>query len=253
MDQWDRMQIGHAAMASDANLFIPLGALGQLSVPPLAITDGSRDPEWINLPCRGAYRYAHRPVLRLPLDAGTAATARRWIRFHKIDDFLVTPAVLLLFLAGFLLGIWGRRAGSLTYLAALLSSFVAVALAWWSGTTERSLTVRCHPEMVGRLGIYIPGIPAAVAREWTNRNVDVQIVAASPTWRRYPRWVYITMSGLCAAVGVGIFSVEATDRQAGINLAAALTMTFLFGIAIAFAVKALPPGYIAFIRSNTTN
>lgn len=240
-------------MATDTNLFVPLGALRQLSVPPLAITDGSHDPEWIDLPCRGTYRYAKKPVLRLPMDAGTAATARRWIRFRKVDDLGVTPAVLLLFVAGFLLGIWGRRAGSLAYLAALLSYFVAIALAWWGGKTERSLTVRCHPEMVGRRGIYIPGVPVAVAREWTNRNVDVRIVAAIPKWRRYPTWVYIAASGLSAAAGVGIFSVEATDRQAGIDLAAVFTITVLFAIAITFAVKALPLGYVAFVRSNTNS
>ena len=235
-----------------ANLFIPMATVSRLSVPPLGVTDGSSDPEWVGLRCRGGFRYARKPTLRIPFDAVTAATARRWVQFHRLDDMVLAPIFLALMLAGYALSVYGDVTGRRAYIWSLPLYLTALALAWWTKTVDQRLTVEQHPELVGRHGVYISCVDAVVAQKWVKRNPGVTVVEAKPAWRRYPTWVYAAASALCAATGAGIWVIGVRNWQAGLSPAASAPIAVLFGLAIVFAFKTLPPAFSHFGRGKSS-
>ncbi len=81
------------------NVVIPMSALPELSVPPLAITDGSADPTWVGMPCTGTFVYGRRRTLWLPFDAATADIVHRRLRLDRRVLTVWTPISTTLLLA----------------------------------------------------------------------------------------------------------------------------------------------------------
>jgi hypothetical protein len=224
------------------NVFVPLGAVRGLSVPSLAITDGSADPTWVELPCRGGYVYGRKRMLRLPFDAATAEVARRWLRFERRQRTVLTPIVITLLSAALATLYFVEDARADLVRLALYAAGFLVQL--WTAHVEKKMTVAQHPELIGRLGVYLPAISAAVAREWVQRNAAVQVVPERPRWRRYPSLVYRWASGLCAVAGVGVWWFALRDGE--FEVTTLLAFVVLLGTAVVLAFKALPVGFIRF-------
>ena len=81
------------------NVLVPMPGLRELSVPPLAVTDGSADPTWIDVPCTGTYVYGRKRTLRLPFDAATADAVQRRISFERRVRTVWAPISMVLMLA----------------------------------------------------------------------------------------------------------------------------------------------------------
>lgn len=224
------------------HLFVSLDAVRDLSIPSSAITDGSTAPTWVELPYRNGYVYGRTPALRLPFDAATAGVVRRWLRFDRRRRTFWTPLELVLLSAALLLLIfvdddradWVRLA---LFVAATLIQLTRMHL-------EKKLTVAQHPELIGRLGVYLPAVSAPVAAEWVRRNPAVRVVTERPQWRRFSSMVYRWAAGSFAVAGAGVWWFALRDGE--FELVAALGFAVLFGAAVVAAVKALPVGFVRF-------
>lgn len=153
------------------NLFIPRAALGGLSIPELAVTDGSGQPEWVDFPCLTAWAYSRPTILRLPLDGDTAAIARRWIRFHRMERAVLRPAFLALGATSLALVYFGDIADLKVHGIQLALLVAAFGLLRWAQKIDTNLTVRVHPEVFARSGVHIPGVsPLTSSRRWELRE-----------------------------------------------------------------------------------
>jgi len=225
------------------NLLAPLDALPGLSVPPVAITDGSADPVWVELPVRGAYLYSrNRRLLRLPFDAPTAAVAGRWLRFERRRRLVLTPIFITLMLAAaaMLLFVDDSRFDEVR-LGLYVAGFL---LQLWTAYAEKKVAVAQQPELVGRLGVYLPAVSATAGREWVQRNPAVRVVPERPRWRRYPSVVYRWAAGLYAVGAVAVWWFALRDGESG--LIALFGFVVLVGAAVVSAFKALPVGFVRF-------
>jgi hypothetical protein len=223
------------------NVFIPMTELPGLSVPPLAITDGSVDPTWIELPCQGGYVYQRKRTLRLPFDAATADVARRRLHFDRRQRTVWTPISVALLLAG-LATVFVPGDGGLFYVLPIVFFAASAGVSIWTSHLGKKVAVAQHPQLVGRLGVYLPAVSAAVSQEWVAHNAAVQVVPERPRWRRYPSQVYRWASGLCAVAGVGVWWVALRDGT--FELTTLLVFVLLVGAAVVLAFKALPVGFI---------
>ena len=223
------------------NVLIPMSALPELSVPPLAITDGSADPAWVDVPCTGTFVYGRRRTLRLPFDTGTADMVHRQLRLDRRVRRFWLPISMTLMLAS--IASW-YVPGDVELLDILRILFFAAGagLSLWTDHLGKKVAVAQQPELVGRLGIYLPALTAPVAKEWVTRNPTVLAVPQHPRWRRYPSWVYRWAAGICAVTGVGIWWVALRDGT--FSLIALLVFLLFLGAAVVAGFKALPMGFI---------
>ena len=224
------------------NVFVPLDSVRDLSVPPLAITDGSPDPSWVEVPCTSRWVYGRRRVIRLPFDAVTAGVAGQRIRFERRRRVLWTPGAVALTVAALVLvlavkGDWADWAGLAIYGVSLV---VQLSVAH----RDRKLTVAQWPQLIGRLGVFLPAVSATVAGEWAQRNAAVRIVPERPRWRRYPSLVYRWASGACVVAGIGVWWFALRDGE--FYTTTPLVFVVLLGAAVVLAFKALPPGFVRF-------
>ena len=223
------------------NVLIPMSALPELSVPPLAITDGSADPAWVDVPCTGTFVYGRRRILRLPFDTGVADMVHRRLRLDRRVRRFWLPISMTLMLASIATWYVPGDDGLLDMLR--ITFFAAGAgLSFWTDHLGKKVAVAQQPELVGRLGIYLPAVAAPVAREWITRNPTVLAVPQRPGWRRYPSWVYRWAAGVCAVTGVGIWWVALRDGT--FSLTALLAFLLLLSAAVVAGFKALPFGFI---------
>lgn len=216
------------------NVFVPLSALDGLTVAPLAVTDGSPDPTWVQLPCGTDWTYGRRPMMRLPLDAAAAAAAHRWIVLDRRKRIMWTPLGVLLAVAAAVL-LWLPGPGSRLWLPLLLAN---LGLSTWTDRRLKKVAVAQQPELVGRLGVYLPAMSARAAQEWAGLNPAVRIVSARPRWRRFPPRVHLRAAGLCTIAAAGIWWVALRDAES--SLAALVGFVLLLGAAAVSFVKALP-------------
>jgi hypothetical protein len=224
------------------NVILPLDAVPGLSVPPLAITDGSADPIWVELPCRGRYLYGRRRTIRLPLDAATAEVARRWVRFERRQRTVLTPIHIGLVCTG--LATW-HVSGDIGREWLVLSFLLAgVTLQLWIGYLEKKLTFAQRPELIGGVVVYLPAMSDRVAREWERRNPTARVVYVRPRWRRYPARVYRWAFAASVVAGAGIWWFALRDGVFG--AIAVLAFLALLGSAAVLGFMALPLGFIRF-------
>ncbi|GAA0807393.1 hypothetical protein [Spirilliplanes yamanashiensis] len=222
------------------DLLIPAGALPGLTVPALAVTDGTADPEWVDTPCAGPYIYSREATLRLPYDAATAAVVRRRLRHDRRVRLLWFPLSTAPPLAASVLMVTTDGHHLLRLLLVLAAAGVSL---WMSRRSER-LTVTQQPERVGRLGVHLPAVAAPAAREWLARNPAVRVVTERPVWRRYSPPVYRWSAAACAATGLGVWWAGLRGDEFSLLTVAAFVA--LLAGAVVLAVKSLPPGTVRF-------
>jgi hypothetical protein len=223
------------------NVLVPMTGLPELSVPPLAITDGSADPTWVDVPCTGTFVYGRKRTLRLPFDAGTADVVHRRLRLDQRARTVWIPISMTMLLAALATLLVPGDDGLLGVLRILF--FVASSgLSFWTVHLGKKVAVAQHPELVGRLAVYLPAVSAPVAREWMTRNPTLLAVPQRPRWRRYPSRVYQSAAGACAIAGIGIWWAALRDGTA--SLTALLVFLLLISAAFMLAFKALPVGFI---------
>ena len=223
------------------NLFVPMTGLPELSVPPLAVTDGSPDPTWIDVPCTGTYLYGRRRTLRLPFDAATADVMQRRIRHDRRERTVWAPISMTLMLAALAMLFVPGDDGLLDVLRIVLF-VVGSGVSFWTGYRGKKVAVAQYPELVGRLGVYLPAVSAPVAQQWTTHNPTVRAVPQRPRWRRYPSRVYRWAAATCLIAGIGVWWAALRDGTS--NLTNLLAFLMLIGAAIILAFKALPVGFI---------
>jgi hypothetical protein len=186
--------------------------------------------------------YGRRRLLTLPFDAATAATVRRWLRHERRQRAVLTPLVITLLAAAMVALSVGADTVPPALSFLLYATGVLVQLA--DGHVEKRLTVAQHPELAGRLGVYLPWVSAEAAQAWLQRNDAVRVVPERPRWRRYPSLVYRWAAGAYAVAAAGVWWFAVRDGESG--LALLLAFVVLLGAAVVSAFKALPVGFIRF-------
>jgi len=220
------------------NVLIPMTGLPELSVPPLAITDGSADPTWVDVPCTGTFGYGRKRTLRLPFDAATADVVHRRLRLDQRVRTVWTPISVTLLIAA-LVTFFIPGDDDLLDVLRILFFVAGSGLSFWTAHLGKKVAVAQRPELVGRLAVFLPAVSALVAREWMTRNPTVLALPQRPRWRRYPSRVY---QSAAAIAGIGIWWVALRDGTA--SLTALLAFLLLIGAAFILAFKALPVGFI---------
>lgn len=223
------------------NILVPMSALPELSVPPVAITDGSADPAWIDMPCPGTFVYGRRRTLRLPFDGATAESVHRWLRLDRRERAVWTPISTTLLIAA--IATFSVPGDDEILGLVRIAFFVAGSgLSFWTGRLGRKAAVAQQPELVGRLGIYLPAVAAPVAQEWIARNPTVLAVPQRPRWRRYPSRFYRWAAAGCVVAGAGFWWFALRDGTS--SLTALVAFLVLVGAAVVLGFKALPVGFI---------
>ncbi|RSM55638.1 hypothetical protein DMB66_35605 [Actinoplanes sp. ATCC 53533] len=223
------------------NVLVPLDALPGLSVPPAAITDGSADPVWVELPVRGEYLYGRKRMLPLPFDAATAETARRWLRLDRRRRAVLAPISISLLVAAAATVFMDDSRFDAVRLGLFAAGFL---LQLWTAHAVEKVTVAQQPDLIGRLGVYLPAVSAAVAREWVRRNPVVRVVPWRPRPRRYSSSAYRRAAGLFAVAAAAVWWFSLSDGEFG--WITPLAFGVLVGAAVVSAFKALPVGFIRF-------
>jgi hypothetical protein len=199
------------------DLVIPSSRASHLRIPSLAVTDGSADPEWVDMPM-SRWRFRLRPSLRLPVDAGTAKSVRRYVR--------LTPWSLLSSLAG-LAAVICALTGHLPATAILLTGAVSTLL------RGRGLP-RQVPYRTAGGDLRIPGVPLRVAQEWVAGNPGV-IATDNPAPRRHSRRFYGTWAAGLIVAAVAVADVLAANGRpdpallwllVAVSLVAGLTLAY---------------------------
>ena len=162
--------------AQTADLAIPISSVSTLSVPSLAVTDGSSGPEWVTMPHLGGFRYRTKAVIKVPFDAETASVARRWLRFKNVEDRVVTPGIVTFCLIDSVLLFWASSIGDVAYVVGLVFFAGIVALASWGWWGEKRFLRPSFPRLGKRDTIYIRGVPVTVCLEWVARNPEVRMM-----------------------------------------------------------------------------
>src|SRR5689334_5569594 len=172
------------------DLVIPSSRASHLRIPPLAVTDGSADPEWVDMPM-SRLRFRLRPSLRLPVDPRTARSIRRYLRLAPWSP-LPTLAGLILIVCG----LTGLLPPTTAYLAFLAAAAVSALM------RGRGLP-RQVPFRTAGGDLRIPGVPLRVAQEWVAANPGA-IATDTAAPRRHSRRFYATWSGglIVAAIAV---------------------------------------------------
>lgn len=223
------------------NVLVPLTGLSALSIPPLAITDGSADPTWVDVRCTGPFVYGRTRTLRLPFDAATAEVVHRRLRLHRRVRAVWFPiSMTLMGAAPAMFYVPGQyRLGGVLYFVLCVAGTSVLS---WSTHLGRKFAVAQDPELVGRLGVYLPAVSAPVAQAWIAENPAVLAVPRRPPWRRHPSLTYRWAAGACAIAGITLWWAALRDGTS--SLSALLAFLVLLGAAVVLAFKALPIGSV---------
>jgi hypothetical protein len=186
--------------------------------------------------------YGRRRLLTLPFDAATAETVRRWLRHDRRQRTVVTPLFITLLAAAMVALSVG--AGTVPPAVPFVLYATGVLVQLWDGHVEKKLTVVQHPELVGKLGVYVPAVSAEAAQAWVQHNAAVRMVPYRPRWRRYPSLVYRWAAGAYAVAAAGVWWFALRDGESGLVML--LAFVVLLGAAVVSAFKALPVGFIRF-------
>ncbi|MEU4690588.1 hypothetical protein [Actinoplanes sp. NPDC023714] len=208
------------------DLVVPADAIARLRIPPLAITDGAADPEWVEVPLSRWWFLTRRPSQRLPLDARSARSVRRATRLAPWS----LPVALVS-----LIGWWLAYHANLTR-AGLLAAMAAFFSVHLLGLV-RDHGLPKHLPYRTRFGeLRIPGVPAAVAQQWLARNPEVT-ATGEPAPRPHSRRFYIGWSTGLLAASIGIAATMANNgREDDILLWMLVPALFTAGIVAALRI-----------------
>ena len=220
-------------MGERVHVMVASGSVDQLRVPPLAITDGGTDLEWIEVAAR-SWLFGRGTPMRLPLDPASAARFRRHRRTTPVTMILLA-VMLLAWLATFGdIGELDHPVWIWVYLAALLGWVT------WMRHVNRLRVEQLPTRTAGHL-VRLSGLPRPVAALWARENPEtVRILERRVTLRRFRPSVYVISGVACLGVGGAMF-VIAKD---------VLGLVFVsVGLLVAGGVllfKSLPPRFIRF-------
>jgi len=206
------------------DLVIPSSRASHLRIPSLSITDGSADPEWVDMPM-SRWRYRLRPSLRLPVDAGTARNVRRYVRLTRWS--------LLSSLAGLVAAVAAA-------ICALTDQLPETAILL-TGAVSSLLRGRGLPKQVPYRtadgDLRIPGVPLRVAHEWVAGNPGV-IATDDPAPRRHSRRFYGAWSTILIVAAVGVADVLAANGRADPPVLWLLVaVSLVAGLAMAYKIE----------------
>jgi hypothetical protein len=209
------------------DLVVPSELVGRLVIPPLAVTDGTADPEWADVPM-SRWRFRRRPSMRLPLDPRAARSTRWFVR--------AAPWSALPVLAGLgALAAWDTGHLPLTGGAApvMLASIGVSSLLNGRGLPEQV------PLRTRSGDVRLPAVPLRVAHEWVAANPGV-IATDEPAPRAHsPRFYAWWCVGLVVA-GLGLGAVLAGDGREDPDLLWLLAAG-MFVVGLPLAWKIAPP------------
>ncbi|WP_328469761.1 hypothetical protein OHA21_02690 [Actinoplanes sp. NBC_00393] len=224
-------------MNQRVDVVVPVESVPNLIVPPLAVTTGGPEVDWVDMP-GGALAFQRHPVVRLPYDPASAAKARRYLRLRPVD-LIVLPLLVLTavpvfvdpeFFPGETFWIWARLA-------------VLILLLISTSTRQRWRPKQDPVTEAGRV-VRIPDLPEAVAHEWLRLNPgSVQIVAKGVPIRRFRPEVYVLWAIGCLAGAAGLFAALVLDLVPG-SFWLWVTVPALFFAAVVCKLKSQPPGLL---------
>ncbi|SNY53279.1 hypothetical protein [Paractinoplanes atraurantiacus] len=165
------------------DLVVPAALVADVRMPAVAVTDGSPDPEWVDVPL-SRWRYRRRPAQRLPVDARTARNVRRYVRLAPLSLPLLVLSIVLL-----LVGIF--QGSVLAFVGAAIGPLWN--LAQGPGMPEQ------QPYRAPNGDLRLPAVSLEVAQEWIRLNPGVT-VTDQPAPRPHSQRFYATWAiGLVAA------------------------------------------------------
>lgn len=209
------------------DLLVPAHLVAGLRIPALAITDGTADPDWVEVSL-SRLRYRRQPSQLVPMDSRSAGRVRRYARLE--------PWALVAQLVG--LSAWSIVAfGDLSGAARTVTPALACGTWLLSMLALRGLP-RDLPFRTRDGDLRIPQVPIEVAHQWVGQNPGV-IATAEPAPRRHSRRFYARWAiGLPVAAAV-LAVVLANDRREDPILLWMLLPAFLL-TGIVMLVKTLP-------------
>lgn len=209
------------------DLVVPAALLPGLRVPPLAVTDGSADPGWADVPLT-AWRFKRTPTLRLPLDRRTAARVRRYAR---LTPWSPLPAIVVLAAVA----IWEYVDLPRPWNEVLILAAGGAQVIW---TLLRGGLPPQAPSR-NRLGdLRIPSVPVEVAREWVASNPGVT-ATDEPEPRPHSRRFYIAWAAGLLVTAVALAAILANDGREDFFLLW-LLVPVLAVLGVSTAAKTLP-------------
>ncbi|MEV6347349.1 hypothetical protein [Actinoplanes sp. NPDC051851] len=177
------------------DVVFPKARAGDLRIPPLALTDGRADPEWVELSYH-VITPVPRPALRIPLDPEAAARARR---FNRLGPLL--GVLLVLSLAGVLVALGKVGPGDGPYLPLVLFPTIL-------GSLVSGLRPKQKPTPVPGGFVRISHVDAVVAQHWMALNPGVvRILYEGIPIRRYKPMVYRLLGVAFLALTAALIAV----------------------------------------------
>jgi hypothetical protein len=211
------------------DLVVPEDVVPSLHVPAVAITDGTADPEWVQVPL-SRWHLKRRPSRRLPLDARSARSLRRYVRLTPW-----TAPVLLIGLAAW--SVWAFT--DLRWPWSMIPLTIG-GLTPWGWSQLRTHGVPRHLPYLTRFGdLRIPDVPAEVAQEWIARNPGVT-ATDEPAPRPHSRLFYAVWAVSLTLAAIALVAVLANDRREDFLLLWALAPVLLV-TGVSLALKTQPP------------
>ncbi|XVU29912.1 hypothetical protein ACQPZJ_23330 [Actinoplanes sp. CA-054009] len=173
------------------DLVVPAALVADVRMPALAVTDGSPDPEFVDIPL-SRWRFRRHPAQRLPVDARTARDVRRYTR-------LMPWSLPTLVLSIVLLAVGIYEGSTLAFAGAAIGPL-------WNLAQGRGMPDQ-QPYRTPAGDLRIPHISLEVAQEWIRLNPGLTVTdqpAPRPRSRRfYASWaIGLVAAALIAALAL---------------------------------------------------
>lgn len=208
------------------DLVVPANLIAGLRIPELAVTDGSAEPEWADVPM-SSWRFRRRPSQRLPLDRASAKRVRRYLRLAPWSALVgIIP------LASLTVVVLSAR---VNMVLVVLGSVISVG---WNFTQPHRL-----PDQTPSRGyngdLRIPQVPEEVAQEWVAANPGV-FVTDEPAPRAHPPRFYGIWAAVQLVAAFALATVLSEDgRENSFLLWLPVPVLFISGIMAAYKIQ--PP------------
>ncbi|GAA2515007.1 hypothetical protein [Winogradskya humida] len=212
------------------DVIVPGHLISGLEIPPLAVTTGVADIEWVDVPAQGWFS-RKQPAQRLPLDPRSARLARRYVR-RRPWYLVIGIGLWLALLAGLVVDPPGRL-GVVAHFAVWIAFLV-----WTLPIVGGALP----PQTLSRSrdgDLRIRHVPVEVAEQWVQRNPGV-VAGGDPAPRSHSRTFYAGWAAALIGVAIVLWVTVTSDVVLWMLVPAGL----IAGVVV--ALKLFPPGYIGF-------
>jgi len=221
------------------DLVVPARLVSDLQMPPLSVTTGGTDVQWVEIPtCH--WWFMRRPAQRLPLDPRSARRARRYLRLEPWSSL----ARLVVLLVWTTVNAFNPSPPSRTIALVVWLALIVSSIPYVNGVLPRQ-----SPYRTAAGDLRVPEVPMKVAKQWVELNPGV-VPAGEPAPRPRSRRWYATLSTVLLISAIVLLTVLANDGREDSGLVW-LGVPVLFVIGVATALKTLPPGYIGFEHGDS--